>query len=413
MIQGRPGRLTLVALYGLGDSYLVSALSEAARQHSGQSVTVVLKDSHAAVGRLFGDKIRVETESDSLIRSVENDSAFYQTYENKLEVGRPYFVHPHFIRSGVRVDHLTVKATTTQADMYRALLHLPMDATLTQPYKFVPTSLLEANSVLLIPEARSWPNTHPMFWERLYQKLSEQGRAVYRNNAGWPLAELMNRAATVEWVIGPQCGLMSILNAAQFPCRKTFVTPSIDNSVYPGLPLKRTFPYAYATKFLGRDYDIEEFKVDGDDEEVIERLLSGKNGLRLGKHDPKPVTSITVDISPGDFFDRLSILAVKMKRFSADKRALVAKEFYRLSETAEPIFAEHGGNLKAAYGRLIAANTQAFVHNEIMVRATFENGGGESHHVQAVRANKTRVEIKQEINDICGSAFREQKSYYS
>lgn len=278
--------LRLVALYGTGDAYLVCALARQVEMHHGRAVTVIVKPAHAAIPRLFGIPYAVD---EVLVRRAESDGQMHRLYENDIGRVLHYYVHPHFLRSGVRVDRLTVKPSVSQADMYRALLHLPPAAPLALPS--APIAVTVPDTVLLIPEARSWPNTQAQFWPELSAALMAIGRAVTWNDPRWTLDELLQRCAESEWVIGPQCGVMSILCHARFPCRKTFATPSVDGGRYPGLPVADTFPYALVTKFAGEDYDVEQFKITADNHAaLIDRIAGGPNAERVAplRTDPLP-----------------------------------------------------------------------------------------------------------------------------
>ena len=402
--------INLVCLHGTGDTYLVCALAAAVKHQHGDDVTIIVKSTHAAIPEMFGLRYEV---SDEIVSLGETDAVFQTAYENHYAFnhGQRYYVHPTFLRSGVRIDHLTVKPSVSQADMYRVLLHLPPDAPMTVPK--IEVHRTEPNSVLIIPTANSWPNSWPQFWIDLGKALKAAGRDVTFNFPNWTLRELLDRCATSEWVIGPQCGVMSILCEARFPCRKTFCTPSIDGGRYPGLPLERTFPYAYVTKFAGNDYDVEEFKIDSSYENEIDAIVSGANFQRSWPHDPAPVMTVNAPMSPGDFLDRLAILSVKERRFPPEKRAFVMREFLRLGEMLFDIPLPSDGF--AGLQRLKSLHSNGFDAVDRFVRGATTDGGLMSveDHAHAVRLNKERVGFKQEIDRACHAPFSETKSYYS
>ena len=406
--QPHPDKINLVAMFGLGDAYLVCAFAKAFGDHHKQPFRILLKESQAAIAGLFGPGVPVELVPDAWVEDWQRDPPRCAEYDNRLELGRNYFVHPHFVRSRVRIDHLTVKPSVTQADMYRALMHLPPDAPMTVP-DLPFRELSVPGTVFMVPRARSWPNSAPAFWEALAAALTDAGFLLAWNEPEWPLEWALDRATRSEWVIGPQCGFMAALCEARFPCRKTICTPAIEPDGMAGFPLRATFPYAYVTKFAGNDYDIEEYRIDADHDGLVRRILAGKNALRL-PHDPAPVRTVNVDISPGDLFDRLSILTVKCGKFDGASRAAVLRETARLDNAAAPLLTSPA--IASAYLALGSANLEAFEANEIMVRETFAGTGGQEAHERAVRANKLRVEAKNRINELCGSAWREVKSYY-
>lgn len=411
MMSDTTDTIRLVALYGLGDSYLVCALAAGVKAHYRKPVVVVLKESHLPIAKLFGEDFPVATVPDAEIKQIEEDPGFWASYDNRIDSGRSFYVHPHFTRTTMRIDHLALKPTVTHADLFRVILGLPPDAALT-PAKPTLSGSSVGKTALVCRTASSWPNTTSEFWAALEKRLIDDGWRITLDDKSLSIVERLLNCQQAEWVIGPQFGLMAVICAAQFPCRKTFCTPSIDgDGNYPGLPLKRTFPYAYVTKFMGCDYDIEEYKFNADNfHAVVQAVASSKNALRLGAHNPAPVFSIPMDVAPGDFFDRLSILAIKMKRLSPEKAARVSREYYRMLDTAEPIFGRHGVSLHDAYGRLMAANAEVFSANDLKVIAS-QNGDVSQSHMHADVASLRRMRIKQEINQLCGSVFDEIKSY--
>ncbi len=397
--------LHLVALHGTGDTYLVCALAEAVERFHHREVTVVVKPAHVAIPRMFGLRLAID---EDLVREAERNRVMQQGTENNLRLGVPrVFVHPSFVRHGARIDQLTVKGDVSQADMYRAILHLPPDAPLALP---APLAAARHTGVLLIPEARSWPNTQPLFWIELYNRLHDMGRDVLINDADWTLEQLLEECASAEWVIGPQCGVMSTLCAARFPCRKTFATPSVDGGRYPGLPVADTFPYAYVTKFAGDDYDVEEFKItSGNHAALVEMIAGGVNARRLRPVNLLPVRSVMAPLSPGDAADRLAVLQVKQERFGPDLVAGIQRELGRYCHLVPQMAAPQG-----LYDQLVQLHRDGFDMHERFVRGALSDAPGlEADHAAAVKLNKRRVELRQAIDAACGAATTEVKSYYT
>ena len=403
--------IDLACLYGTGDTYLVSALAQAVEQHHGdREVELIVKSQHACIPEMFGLRYRID---DRLIAKAEKSHAMHLGYDNMIG-GGIYYVHPHFVRSGVRIDHLTVKPSVSQADMYRALLHLPPDAPLAVPH-LIHQAPYRPRSVLLIPEARSWPNDRPAFWQKLATALNKKGWWVLFNEPAWPLKALLDACLGSEWVIGPQCGVMAILCAAQFPCRKTIATPSVDGGLYPGLPVDRTFPYAYVTKFTGQDYDVEEFKIIGGDEmerDLVDQIVNGANARRLWPHDPRPVETVDVPLTPGDFLDRLAVLIVKHHYFSPDKKAALTREHDRYLE----LYASRAWSTEATklFDRLLELHQESFQAIDRYVQASVKNEQGTmADHAAAVRSNRERVLLKQQIDAVCRAPYTEVKGYFN
>lgn len=406
--------IRLVSIGGTGDAYMVCALLDAFRkEHKREDVVVVSKAKYAAIARLFGVPFEA---NDELVREAEqNIGGIQQTYENVLLApDTTFYVHPCFLRSEIRVDKLTTKPDASQADMYRMILRVPLDAPLTVPTR-VPEPVRQPNAVLLIPEAVSWPNTQPAFWIGLANALRHAGRSPMFNEAKWSLDELFEIAAGCGWVIGPQCGVMSILVTGRFPCRKTLASPAMDaGNKKLAFLADQTFPYAYVTKFSNQDYDVEEFEITDDNHgELIDAICCGTNAMAVlhKPHDPMPVMTIQAPLSPGDFMDRLAVLTVKRQRFDKVRRASIEREYRRFQAIRSitpmpPEVDEH-------FSQLVAIHDRAFT---VLAKMVPEALGGlpvsPDDHIAAVRLNKDRVEVKARIDAVCRGPYTDGKSYY-
>lgn len=402
--------IRLVTLGGTGDCYMVCALLDAfRREHKRNDVEVVGPAKYATIAAMFGDVPYAS--DDDLVRQAEQSVDMQRTYENTLIApNTTFYVHPCFLRSEIRVDKLTTKPDASQADMYRMLLRVPLEAPLTIPTR-LPAPRKEPNAVLLIPEAVSWPNTQPEFWTRLAISLRGAGRAVVANDPKWSLAELFEIAAGTDWVIGPQCGVMSILVTGRFPCRKTLASPILnDENKKLSFLSPRTFPYAYVTKFSNADYDVEEFEITNDNHaEMVAAIVLGANALRLKQpHDPRPVVTIQTPLAPGDFLDRLAVLTVKYQRFDGVRRASIEREYRRFQAVRSitmlpPEADEH-------FAQLVSIHDATFTLLESLVPAAL--AGLPTDHDQAVRLNRDRITVKQRIDAVCRAPYSEIKSYF-
>lgn len=401
--------IRLVSIGGTGDAYLVCALFDAfCREHKRDDVVVVSKTKYAPIAGLFGVPF---VGDDELVRAAEQSVEMQRTYENVLVAPETtFYVHPCFLRSEIRVDKLTTKPDASQADMYRMILRVPLDAPLTVPTR-LPEPPRQLNAVVLIPDAVSWPNTQPAFWVRLSVALREVGRSVVMNDPRWTLAELLEVCAASGWVIGPQCGVMSILCTGRFPCRKTVASPALNETNKKLSFLSpTTYPYAYVTKFSNVDYDVEEFEVTDDNHaEIADAIAHGANALRLREpHDARPVLTVQAPLSPGDFLDRLAVLTVKRGRFAGPRRAAVEREYRRFAAVRSitpmpPEVEEH-------FAQLVAIHETTFALLETLVPESLAGGG--VGHDRAVRLNRDRIAVKARIDASCRAPYTETKSYY-
>lgn len=402
--------ISLVTIGGTGDAYLVCSLYEAFRRHHHRDeVQVIGKSNYAAIADLFRVPYICD---DGVVHRAQNDISMQQMYENVLLSDvMPFYVHPCFLRSAIRVDRLTVKPDASQADMYRMILQLPTDAPLAVPE--LPAFQTEPNTVLMIPDAVSWPNTQPMFWKVLAHALAASGWNVIMNQPDWALRDLLRKAGSMEWVIGPQCGVMSILVTGRFPCRKTLASAQLnDENKKLSFLSPRTFPYAYVTKFSNLDYDVEEYEItDTNYGELVDAIVHGFNGGRSRPHDPRPVLTIQAPLAPGDFLDRFAILTVKRQRFTGAKRAAVEREYRRYSDLMKDI--PPSPKVTELFDRLVRLHEISFDALEHLVPAALDGGQMSAEtHIAAIRLNKQRVGLKQELDAICRGPYSEVKSYH-
>ena len=399
--------IRIVVFGGTGDVYLISALVEAFKKRHGRNdVELIIKNGHSYIAELFGVKYVTD---DALISKAETDIALQRDYDNVIAEDRLFFAHPSFLRTNMRVDHLTTRSDVSQADMYKIILRIPPDVQLALPT--IPAKPQIHGKVVVISDARSWPNLQPTFWPALATALSYAGWNVQVNNPRWSLRELFAHCMSAEWVIGPQCGVMSILTTGRFPCRKTFATPDIDgNAAF--IFSTHTFPYGYVTKFSNEDYDVEEFKIAANTHgDLIEAIVNGSNSLRLWPHNPNPVTTVNVSLSPGDFLDRLAVLTVKRNRFPVEKRAAIERQYQRYVESRLRLKASM--EIDELFDKLVNLHDEIFdLLERMVVSAIGEDSITIEDHIQAVRSNKIRIELKQAIDAACHAPYSETKSYY-
>src|ERR1700685_4334560 len=154
----------LVALYGVGDCYLVCALARAFERHHKDEVIVVVKTSQKCIPELFGLKHEV---NDETVHSGETNAGLQRNYPNDGKDYDSIYVHPHFVRTATRLDQLTIKPRVSQDWRSRALMQLPPDAPMEVPPPLDPGLGKGALDTVLITESRSWPNIDKAFWDLL------------------------------------------------------------------------------------------------------------------------------------------------------------------------------------------------------------------------------------------------------
>lgn len=378
--------IILETSHGTGDTYMTLAFATALRAARGKQVVVRIPEAHRAIAAMFPD---VAIDDGSPRPGAE------------VIVAHPSAPHPH-----VRIDHLCLLARPlTHADLWRAMLGLQPGEPMRRGRHFHRETT--PRTALLIREARSIPNSAPEFWMILEHKLMETGWQVEEGSHHATLGELFEACARAEWVVGPQCGVMSILCHAQFPCRKTFATPSLDGHPY----FKRTYPYMRTYTFAGETYaDVDEVKIERDVGRAIDRVLSGPCAV-LSEVPRGPAASVSAPTSFGDLLDRASILEIKYERLPIEKRAAIHREYLWHAETVEHLLRDDK-DLIALYDTLKRINEHAWDQNDVAVRAVMRGGSAEGHYDGAVRLNKDRIRIKGAVDEHCKSQFREAKSYY-
>lgn len=377
--------------HGTGDTYMTLAFAKAVERVHGDSVTVTIPPHHGAIAAMFSDV-----------------AVYHDLMPNPGVYDKRIVCHPSAVPKRVRIDYLCLLARPlTHADLWRAMLDLPPD----EPFRrgSCTHSEVKTGRVLLIPQARSIPNSAPEFWMILEHRLKEQGRDVVVNKGEWSLEKLFRECDEAEWVIGPQCGVMMILCHALFPCRKTIATPSLDDHHY----FKQTYPYMRTYTFGGETYhDCDEVKIEGDFSVAVDQVLSGACAV-LPRVDRGPGSGLSVPMSHGEFFDRLSVLELKYERLPRMERALVQQEYLRLAEAGTRML-RSDALLRVMYDKLKHINGLAWDANEVAVRAVMsgETSDVGKHYVDAVHLNKERVTVRAKISAHCGSLFGEVKSYY-
>jgi hypothetical protein len=123
---------------------------------------------------------------------------------------------------------------------------------------------------------------------------------------------------------------------------------------------------------------------------------------------------IQVPVSPGELLDKISILAIKLKRISDPaKRANVERE-YRLLEDIRRREIPDAAGLSVQFDRLAGVNEQLWdVEDDLRDQEAAQQF--HERFITLARAvyvlNDERAAIKKAINVLLGSAIVEEKSY--
>ncbi|HEX9462397.1 MAG TPA: hypothetical protein VGB82_07340 [Alphaproteobacteria bacterium] len=466
LVRDKKDAWILVNPYSLGDTYLLGALGEAFRRvhcADGKELVLVVKSSAFPAALMFKRHFdRIIGLEDLYLNAVHIELSSLRL-PSRLVLNEACFPHPNHV-TDARADFFTALEHVSQASMYMLLLGLPLDSSLALP-EVAPEAraaaatlageirLRPGRSVLLFPDANSWPAVADEFWATVVPKLQAAGWDVYTNGSGsWrgartepiagtrliqvPLDVVLPFLEHAGWAAGTLCGLMNMIASSRTRCRKTIVTlgigPGSAHQFQHPLAVRRTYPYAYQRKFDGMNYDIEELQVLGaqDHDPVAARIAGGFNALSAAPPSAEPVVRLPVDLAPGELFDKISILEIKRDRLPSEKRVQVEKELAVLNEIARPLLETRPG-LDAKYADLKQLNVQGWDLNEHIFKQFDDTDYGDegwrldpkdAGQLQAVersvrefrrsqQTNRDRVRLKNEINAICRAAWDEMKSF--
>jgi hypothetical protein len=121
---------------------------------------------------------------------------------------------------------------------------------------------------------------------------------------------------------------------------------------------------------------------------------------------------VKIDISPGELFDRLTIIEIKLERIAPPEKLLhLRREYEDLCRLRDTIVAE---KLAALVTELKAVNAQLWQSEDGIREHERRQDFGPSFVALAraiYRQNDRRSALKRAINECCGSALMEEKSY--
>ncbi len=124
--------------------------------------------------------------------------------------------------------------------------------------------------------------------------------------------------------------------------------------------------------------------------------------------------TITVEISYGELFDKISILEIKLVNVSnADQRANIERELTVLTEARDRSF-KGGPDIREIEGQLHEINLRLWsIENDL--RACERQKNFDRDFIERARLvykiNDERAALKRKINDLLGSKLVEEKIY--
>lgn len=427
--------------FGLGDTYLLAALCQAFRAkycRQGQRLLLIVKESHRDLAEMF-DGVEV--------RAVPDAALHHKGLRSSIMPGVPMFAHPSFVdvRSDYPEDYhgdptgRALPGRMSDAAMYAMILGLHPATPLTLP-KVLDAARAEAEqiavrlaiapgrTVILSPEANSWPAAPEPLWSMITDSLSREGWTVVRNDpARIPLRCVIPLLEIAGWFVGSNCGLMQTIVLGRAACRKTILTKSVHlgevGAYANGAPLPYTCVYGFR-KVDGHQYDVEEFRVDDESRfgEVAELLATGRNA-RGPVPDPRPTQTLDLPTAPGDVIDALIIMQIKRDKLGQSRVSY--RDIAVLCEVRDGL-ARECADVPALEAELRRLNEVAWDNNEILIQTYADPNFGSETWVpncsineenalkafgRAHRSNQERVRVKNKINAACRYGSREEKSY--
>ncbi|MBI3513137.1 MAG: hypothetical protein HY060_03595, partial [Proteobacteria bacterium] len=455
----------LLNAHGAGDTYLVGALARQFRRHHGAAaprLAMVVKEAHLPIAQMFGDAIDdIYVAPDDYLRRARAHQARHGL--------RPTFgpqqgmlAHPACL-TDAPIEQLALIGGVSRMHLFGTVLRLPLppapDLPTIQP-EWRETALREAErlgivpgrSVVLVPDADTWPALGDAFWERLAARLTGLGWTVLTNLAGSvgggrrtkpfgdsvgldvPIGVFLPLVECAGWVIGSLCGLMSLMVSARTDCKKTVVgrSPEAGSAfTVDGIALANAYPYGLQRTFDGADYDVEyvDARAELAIETLVEEIAQGRNAGFNYRASREPATRMRIDVAPGDVVDKMTILEVKLEKLPADKRVTILGELAWVRHALVATYGPLTGELKAAADRLRDLNRGAFDVNEVVYQdfddpaflkqaAAGEIAGIEervaaciTNFLRGVGFNRERILVKNRINALLNCDWMERRSF--
>jgi hypothetical protein len=119
-----------------------------------------------------------------------------------------------------------------------------------------------------------------------------------------------------------------------------------------------------------------------------------------------------VEISNGELLDRMSILEIKkLNMINADNLANVEAEFLKLNPGVIDLFTKNGKEIKVLYLELAKVNRILWdLENKVRAKGLSDKEFRKSSRM-IFKYNEVRNQLKNDINIISGSDFKDVKEY--
>ena len=119
-----------------------------------------------------------------------------------------------------------------------------------------------------------------------------------------------------------------------------------------------------------------------------------------------------IKISNGELLDRISILELKMLRIEdPDKSAVIKREFYELNPQCVDLFTKNDSTLQVLYLELSEVNGKLWDLENKVREKKIRDKDFILASKKIFKLNQTRNKLKNDINIITGSDYRDVKEY--
>jgi hypothetical protein len=128
----------------------------------------------------------------------------------------------------------------------------------------------------------------------------------------------------------------------------------------------------------------------------------------------KPDTPISIDVSPGELIDKLTILEIKAERFEEPEKLRHVRQELAMLQTARARSVEPSDQLTELTGQLMSVNIELWEFEDAIRLCEQHKDFGPRFVTLArsiYRTNDRRCELKRQINTLVGTSLIEEKKY--
>lgn len=230
----------LVLPYGLGDTYIIcSLISDFIKLNKIQNLFLIVKPGHDEVIKLFNLSVKTV-----VVKNMSEVIHLCKLFGQK-KLGNIYVAHPNYIKDSSLTSLIGYKGFNL-ADMYRAMLNIPLDSSLQLPRSpkkmsdshFRKLGLVKHKSIILFPEANSIDAINSQIWESIADYYKKSGFFVFSSvsksinvvkgtqSVNIPIANIREVASFGGYVIALRSGICEVMSTSK--AKMMVLYPDID-----------------------------------------------------------------------------------------------------------------------------------------------------------------------------------------